>query len=151
MLSNKEFLLLCQTASIGALATTKTSIFEIAKLLISTDRCDNIPLLEEVAACKNFESLKLKCSKKSDEVNIFILEDISGNDFVIFVGKESLNCSKNETIEEIYDFVKQNIQNNICSITGLKTGGIYAAYTASQLNVEAFLFGAPTIDRKSVV
>lgn len=146
MLTDKEYLLLCEIASNGVLSTNQASIGEIAKLLISEDKCDNRELIEEVSLSSNLEVLKLKDSKKIYNLKVFILQDLFQNDFVVFVGENNFEGTNNKCFEEIFDYVRQKIDLKKCYLTGLKIGGIYAAYIASRLEVQAVVFGMPCLE-----
>ena len=146
MLTDKEYLLLCEIASNGVLSTNQASIGEIAKLLISEDKCDNRELIEEVSSSSNLEVLKLKDSKIIADFKVFILQDLFENDFIVFVGEKNFEDINNKCFEEIFDYVRQKIDLEKCYLTGLKIGGTYAAYIASRLGVQAVVFGMPCLE-----
>lgn len=146
MLTDKDYLLLCEIANNGILNINKANIGEIVRLLISEDKCEYRELLKEVSSSSILEELKLIDSKMVNNIKVFILQDLLENIFVVFVGEENLQKINDKCFEGIFDYVKQNVNMEKFFITGLNKGGAYAAYIASKLEAQAVVFGVPCFE-----
>lgn len=147
MLTEREYLLLCELSSTGAVNPNIDTVDKMALALIGNVKPSEEELLKEAAANTNFAELKAKDSILINKIRIYVFDDSSGDTAAVFLAEGDNESDVNkDCFDEICEFLRKNFGTGKCVVTGLKAGGIYAAYTAQSLELEGILFGAPSTE-----
>lgn len=144
MLAEKEWLLLCEFAELDIWEIQGESIGRIADTLYKSNQYKNNFIVKEVIVNQKIKALQVKKSKIIDKARVTIFEDSQNNKHILFQIKGEEDKRNIDLIERAAKFCANNIGEGTCIITGLKLGGLYAAYIAERLNINGVVFGAPS-------
>ncbi|TYQ16031.1 UNVERIFIED_CONTAM: hypothetical protein Cloal_2533 [Acetivibrio alkalicellulosi] len=138
MLNEKEYLLLCELSYSGLIDNDMEMVEDIIKTSVQNS------LIEKIIDIPTLMSLKIVTRKLFEDIRVYVFENDVGCKYIIFVSDNEIINVQNELVMEIFDYLKENIGDSKCFITGMFAGGIYASFMALELNTEAILFGVPT-------
>lgn len=149
VLTDKEFLLLCELANTITSSEIHDSIME------SSDWTEEIKnssmeagIAQEIFTSPRLTHLHIEDYLKQDHLCLLMFVDNSGNSYGVVINKECevSDIHNQEELDEAILTIERIKGNRNCILIGHRLGGLSAARLAAKLQVEAIVFGAPSID-----
>jgi hypothetical protein len=149
VLTDKEFLLLCELANTITSAEIHNSIMKSADWMEEI-RNSSIKdrIAHEIFASPRLTDLHIGQYLKQDNICLLMFVDDSGNSYGVVISKECeiSDIHKQTELDEAIRTIEYTRGSGNCILTGYKLGGLSAAGLAAKLQVEAIVFGAPSIE-----
>ncbi len=149
MLSEKEYLFLCEFAGLGIIKRRTGSIAEIAGAFPESNRLENSTAVKAQAENLKISRLKLSGFFVFKAVAAYLFEDDVDRTFVVVVKEEAHNNSAKEYQDSLVEYIRGNKGPGKCVVTGYGLAGLYASRAAAELGIEGIVFRAPCEEKLS--